>query len=147
MPPKAREEVGSAPLGSRESQPAGRVQVVVAVRGVLRGVGTPARRFQSCGRHGWSSQRANPWKRSRKEPLPALTWVSRELGALLGGLSVVVVPSLSPRPGRGAGAVEGHWKRQRDWDFGVGTAAWGEQTHHGKGLRKSHPCSRPRSPG
>lgn len=139
-PPKLRWEMGSAPWGSRESHPAGGVQVVVAVRGVLRRVGTPARCFQSCRGHGCRLLDALPWKRGGKEPLPALTWVSGELGALRGGLSVVVVPSVAPRPRRRAGAVERHWERQQDWDFGVGTAPWREQTHPGKGLSKTGPC-------
>lgn len=147
MPPKPRWEVGSAPLGSRESHPAGRVQVIVTVRGVIWRVGTLQCCFQSCGGHGCSSMDAHPWKRNGKELLTGLTWISRELGALLGGLSVVVVPSLSPRPRRSAGAVERHWKKQWDWDFGAGTAAWREQSHPGKGQSKTGPCSRPTSPG
>lgn len=78
-----------------------------------------------------------------------LTRVRRELGALLGGLRVVVVPALHPLPLRPRGgravAVEGDWKRWRKMrTLGLQREVWGDAPPHTArgGLSKSGSCSR-----
>lgn len=160
----AKMEVAAAgpPLPLSGSQPAGRLQVVVAVRGVVRRVGRSGCAFQGCGgnRAGHSSllglEKGPPAPGSpspgitKPSRLPRLTCVCRQVGALLGGLSVVVVPPLRPLPfcprpqGDGAVAVEGDCKAGRlrvgarcAGSFEHPPARWAQAPAPSRGLSKS----------
>lgn len=124
------------------SQPAGRVQVVVTVRGVVQGAGSSCCAFQGCGlNHTRLLTQCHQMVPALQSPtfiLPhgkgvhvasVLTWVRRQ--ALLGGLSIIIVPSLRPLllhscpRGDSAVAVEGDCKA--GW---LGKSAWCHQALH-----------------